>query len=197
LNRRVHATLDGMPRGPRRLDHRAASAVLAQGPTVTMSEVATQLGVAKPTLYRLAGSKEQLVRECVDAEAERLLDFLHGALADTEGASGLDMATAGLRAVERYADDSPGGFRLLFERRGPEAQDAVTRLEIRLAEMLRRNALQAGRSPRHTDLLGSALLGATVAIVSRALADGTPVDAEAVAGDFAAALESRDPQAAR
>ena len=160
-----------MLRGPRRLDHRAASSVLAEGwgATVTMAQVAARLGVAKPTLYRLAGSKEQLVRACVDAEAERLLDHLHGTLAEMDGAPALELATAGLRAVEAYARDSPGGFRLLFERRGPEAHEAVGRLEARLADLLRRNAHQAGPWPDRPDLLAAALLGGAAAVVSREL----------------------------
>src|SRR5688572_7278333 len=69
LNRPVHVRLDGVRR---QLDLRAASAVLAAGDEVTMDDVAAHLRVAKPTLYRLAGSKAQLIRACIDAEAERL-----------------------------------------------------------------------------------------------------------------------------
>lgn len=176
--------------GPRVLDHRAASSVLAEGwgATVTMAQVAASLGLAKPTLYRLAGSKDELVRICVDAETERLLDHLHRALSGLDGAPALELAAEGLRAVERYAADSPGGFRLLFERRGPDAHEALTRLEARLADLLRRNAQQAGRSPQRPDLLAAALLGAATAVVSRGLAQGRAIDAEVVAADFGAAL---------
>jgi AcrR family transcriptional regulator len=188
LNQRVHGTIWTMP--PRRLDYRTASNVLASGwgTTVTMAQVAASLGVAKPTLYRLAHSKEELLRACVDAEMERLLGHLHGSLSDMDGAAALEVAAEGLRAVERYATDSPGGFRLLFECRGPYAQEALNRLEARLAELLRRNAQQAGRSPKHPDLLASALLGAATAVVSRAVAQDAVIDAEAVAADFSAAL---------
>ena len=179
------------------LDHRAASSVLADGwgPTVTMAQVAARLGLAKPTLYRLAGSKEELVRICVDAETERLLDHLHRAMSGLDGAAALELAAEGLRAVERYAADSPGGFRLLFEQRGPHAHEALARLEARLADLLRRNAQQAGRSPRHPDLLAAALLGAAASIVSRGLAQGRAIDAEVVAADFSAALETPPEQA--
>src|SRR5688500_3810837 len=100
LNRTVHATIARMPRpmsptpdGPRTLDHRAASGLLAQdwGPAVTMARVAAGLGLAKPTLYKLAGSKEELVRLCVNAETERLLDHLHGALSGLAGAAALEL----------------------------------------------------------------------------------------------------------
>src|SRR3954466_8441613 len=110
LNRAVHATMAAMRR---RLDLRAAAAVLAEG-DVTMNVVAARLGVAKPTLYKLAGSRDELLRTCVETEAERLLGHLH---------EHDDV----VRAVAAYADDSPGGFRLLFGQRGPLAQDAVRR----------------------------------------------------------------------
>ena len=68
-----------------------------------------------------------------------------------------------------------GGLAKLFERRGPDVQDALRRLEARLAELLRR------RAPAHPDLLAAALLGAAAAVVSRAHADGRVVDADALA----------------
>jgi len=132
----------------RRLDLRAAAAVLADG-GVTMSEVAERLGVAKPTLYKLAGSRDALVRACVETETERLLGHLHETPDDV------------VHAVAAFADDSAGGFRLLFERRGPEADEAVRRLETRLAELARCDGLRA-----------AALLGGAAAVVSRARADG-------------------------
>ena len=131
----------------RRLDLRAAAAVLADG-EVTMSDVAGRLGVAKPTLYKLAGSREALVRTCVETEAERLLGHLH----EHDDA---------VRAMAAYADDSPGGFRLLFGRREAVAQEAVRRLETRLAEL-------RGVEP----LRAAAELGAASAVVARARADG-------------------------
>jgi AcrR family transcriptional regulator len=131
----------------RRLDLRAAAAVLADG-EVTMNDVAGRLGVAKPTLYKLAGSREELVRTCVETEAERLLGHLH----EHEDA---------VRAMAAYAEDSPGGFRLLFGRRDALAQEAVRRLETRLAEL-------RGLEP----LRGAAELGAAAAVVARARADG-------------------------
>ena len=119
-----------------------------------MAQVADRLGVAKPTLYKLAGSREQLVRTCVETEAARVLDHLYGRDA------GLAEVTS---ALEAYARDSPGGFRLLFERRGPDVEDALRRLETRLG-----------------GLRGAALLGAAAAIVSRARVDGVPARAPAL-----------------
>src|SRR6476646_8940858 len=105
-----------------RLDLRAAASALADGEP-TMAQIAERLGVAKPTLYKLAGSRDELVRTCVETEAERVLDHLYG------NDAGLAEVT---KALDAYAHDSPGGFRLLFERRGPDVEDAVRRLETRL-----------------------------------------------------------------
>lgn len=176
---------------PLKLDLQAAAAVLAEGgeAPVTMAQVADRLGIAKPTLYRLAGSKAQLVNACVEAETERVLNHLHAGLSGLGGAPAPELLAEGLRAVGRYARESPGGFRLLFEGRVPEARDTLRRLESRVAELLRANARQAGRGPQRPDLLAAALLGAAAAVVSRALADGVAIDADAVAADLTAALE--------
>jgi len=136
-----------------RLDLRAAAAALADGEP-TMAQVAERLGVAKPTLYKLAGSRDALLRACVETEAERVLDHLYGSEADL---------SAVIRALEAYARDSPGGFRLLFERRVPDGEDALRRLETRLG-----------------GLRGAALLGAAAAVVSRARVDGVPARAPAL-----------------
>jgi AcrR family transcriptional regulator len=131
----------------RRLDLRAAATALADG-DLTMAQVAEGLGVAKPTLYKLAGSRDALLRACVETEAERLLGHLHD-------------HPDPVRAVAAFAEDSPGGFRLLFERRGPEAGEAVRRVETRLAQLAGCDVLRA-----------AARLGGAAAVVSRARADG-------------------------
>ena len=136
-----------------RLDLRAAAAALADGEP-TMAQIAARVGVAKPTLYKLAGSREALVRVCVETEAERVLGHLHGRDGDLP---------AVVSALDAYASDSPGGFRLLFERRGPEVEGVLRRLETRLG-----------------GLRGAALLGAAAATVSRARAEGVQARAPAL-----------------
>ena len=139
-----------------RLDLRAAAAVLADGDP-TMAEIARRLGVAKPTLYKLVGSRGELVRACVETEAERVLGHLYERAGSERG---LAEVTA---ALDAYAGDSPGGFRLLFERRGPEAEAALRRLETWLG-----------------GVRGAALLGAAAAVVSRARAEGVTARAPAL-----------------
>src|SRR5689334_15499131 len=104
------------------LDLRAAAAALADGEP-TMTEVAARLGMAKPTLFKLAGSRAELVRSCVETEAERALGHLYE---HAGPAASLADVTA---ALDAYARDSPGGFRLLFEQRGPAVEASLRRLE--------------------------------------------------------------------
>jgi hypothetical protein len=88
----------------------------------------------------------------VETEAERLLGHLHAHEPSGEGV---------LAAVDAYERDSPGGFRLLFERRAAASEEALRRVEARLAEQAGGDVLRAaGR------------LGAAAAVVSRARADG-------------------------
>ncbi|MDQ3768674.1 MAG: TetR/AcrR family transcriptional regulator [Actinomycetota bacterium] len=128
----------------RTLDIRAASAALADGSPeqVTMAGVARALGVAKPTLYRLARSRAELIDACVETEGERLVEQLHAAFV-AEG--GLERSPGARvdHALERFAADSPGGFALLFGAVHPQARAAVRRAEDRLRDLLRR----AGEAP--------------------------------------------------
>ena len=130
-----------------------------------MAEIARRVGLAKPTLYRLARSRDELLTACVDAETERLHERLHSAF--TDPGYGGEAAEAVLLAVAGYADDSPGGFGLLFDRRVPDSRAAVRRLENRLADLLRRTGAAAAE-PVALELSAAALLGAASAVVVRA-----------------------------
>src|SRR5688500_12454840 len=109
----------------RNLDVRRASVALADE-AATMATIARAVGVAKPTLYRLATSREALIGLCADAEAERLIGHLHARRDDVDG------------AVRAFAADSPGGLVLLFGRGHAQGRAAVRRVEDRLAETLER-----------------------------------------------------------
>jgi AcrR family transcriptional regulator len=151
----------------RELDLREAASVLASE-DLTMAEIATRLGVAKPTLYRLARSRAELVQACVDAEAERLLDHLYAAFG--RGGSPLE---ATLDALRRHRADSPGGIRLLFGGRHPESRAAVRRIEDRTHDLLRREARAKNEDPPPPETARAAL-GAAAAVTLRALEDGEP-----------------------
>jgi AcrR family transcriptional regulator len=159
----------------RELDLRRAAEALAdeRDPALTMAAVARRVGVAKPTLYRLARSRAELIQACIDAEAERLLDQLYAAFGRGGGDGRLAVV---LDAFGRFRDDSPGGLRLLFGGRHPEARAAVRRVEDRVNDLLRREARAAGDDPPPAST-ASALIGAAAAVTLRALEDRAPVEA--------------------
>lgn len=144
----------------------------------TMAQVAAELDLAKPTLYKLSGSKDELLQACVDAETERLNGHLDDALLDIGEAGSVSAVVDG---VLRYAADSPGGFALLFERRGAQAGVALERVETRLAELL------DDQGP-----LAAALLGAASAVVSRTLRSGGAGDARALGRSLTASLAGKN-----
>jgi len=154
-----------MARPRKQLDFRAAAeALTAPGAeAATMAAIARRLDVAKPTLYRMAGSREELVQLCIDAEAERLLEQIHRA--------------GGIDGFLAFVGDSPAGFTLLFGGSYPQARQAVRRVENRLGEAMRRH----GVSDAQTHAAG--LLGLAAGVARRALEHGVSlrsVDLQAI-----------------
>jgi hypothetical protein len=129
-----------------------------------MSSVARHLGVAKPTLYRMAGSREELIHLAVNAEAERLLGHVH---------------RSGVRGLFDFAGDSPAGFLLLFGGRYPEARQAVRRVEARLAV-----ALTRADELENAELAAAGLLGMAAGIVRRSLEEERAVESERLGSVF-------------
>jgi AcrR family transcriptional regulator len=140
------------------MDFRAVAEALTD-PTlerVSMDAVARRLGVAKPTLYRMAGTRDELIAISIDAEAERLLEQIHH---------------RGLPGVFHFARGSPAGFVLLFGDRYPEARQAVRRVENRLAR-------------DSSEVVGAGLLGLVAGIARRAIEDGRLGEPEPLRSDF-------------
>jgi AcrR family transcriptional regulator len=147
-----------MARRRKQLDLRAVAAALSDPAFehASMAEVAARLGVAKPTLYRMAGSREELIAISIDAEAERLLEHVQ---------------RNGLAGVLHFARESPAGFVLLFGDRYPQARPAVRRVENRLAR-------------ESSEPVAAGLLGFMVGVVRRRMEDDAAVDAEPLGSDF-------------
>ena len=155
-----------MARRRKQLDLRAVAGALSDPAFehASMGEVAARLGVAKPTLYRMAGSREELIAISVDSEAERLLEHVH---------------RRGARGVLDFAADSPAGFSLLFGDRYPRARQAVRRVENRLATMI------DGRPGAPEPAIAAAgLLGLAAGLARRAVEEGVSVEAEQLGSDF-------------
>jgi AcrR family transcriptional regulator len=173
-----------MARPRKKLDLVAVAETLAatSADRVTMDRLADLLNVAKPTLYRMAGSREELIAICIDAEAERLLEYIHG------GGGGV---ASGFRAILRFADDSPSGFLLLFGGGYPEARMAVRRVESRLADLLKREARKKPHPDvAHPEVLAAGLVGLASGAARRAAEDHVPLDAEALAAELERVVSS-------
>jgi AcrR family transcriptional regulator len=178
-----------MPRPRKQLDFRAAAeALTAPGAeATTMDAIARRLEIAKPTLYRMAGSREELIAVCVDAEAERLLEQIHRGLGAPGAPPAKRMAEL-LRGLVRFAEDSPAGFRLLFGGRHPEARQAVRRVENRLRDVLARELRSSKRGGSEAALLAAGLLGLAAAVAGRAIEDGVPLESARLPGILGRAL---------
>jgi len=157
-----------MARTRKQLDLRAVAVVLTDPglARADMDVVAAALGVAKATLYRMAGSRDELIRLSIDSEGERLLEAVHH---------------HGLPGFFRFLSESPAGFLLLFGGRYPEARQAVRRVENHLARVL----------GLHDGAVAAGVLGMAAGVAQRALEDGaterTRSDFDAVA-NFAARI---------
>jgi AcrR family transcriptional regulator len=178
-----------MPPPRKQLDFRAAAeALTAPGAErATMAQIARRLDVAKPTLYRMAGSREELVQLCVDAEAERLLAQIHRGFGPAD-AQPAERLAEGFRGFFRFVQDSPAGFLLLFGGRYPEARQAVRRVENRLRDVLARETRGTGRGPAPADVLAAGLLGLGAGVARRTIEDGLALDAVHLPGMLGRAL---------
>jgi AcrR family transcriptional regulator len=128
----------------------------------SMAEIGRRLGVAKPTLYRMAGTREELIALTIEAEAERLLEHVH---------------RDGIAGFFEFACASPAGFALLFDGGHPQARQAVRRIENRLAATLPEDAGDARAA-------AAGLLALASGVTRRALEDGTLAEPERLRSDF-------------
>jgi hypothetical protein len=131
-----------------------------------MDAIAAHLGVAKPTLYRMAGSRDELVALSIDAEAERLLEAVH---------------RTGLAGLFEFAVEAPAGFRLLFGGRYPEARAAVRRVERRVGDLIAR---APGTTPADPDLASAGLVAMAARIALLIADDSKPADVERLRSAF-------------
>jgi AcrR family transcriptional regulator len=128
----------------------------------SMAEIGRRLGVAKPTLYRMAGTREDLIALTIEAEAEGLLEHVH---------------RHGLAGLFDFACASPAGFGLLFDGRHRDGRQAVRRVESRLAATLPEDL-----GDRRSAAAG--LLALAAGVTRRALEDGTLREPERLRSDF-------------
>jgi AcrR family transcriptional regulator len=144
------------PAHPAAVDLSALAGALAElgperAPTAALARAA---GVAKATLFARFGSREGVVRACVEHEAERLLDNVYG----SEDPGG---------GVAAYARES-AGWPLLLLARHPAAVAARTRVAARIAEE------GGGRAGLPPQVAAAAFLAAAAAVLESESAAAAP-----------------------
>jgi AcrR family transcriptional regulator len=119
---------------------------------VGIDEITAQAGMTKPALYRHFGSKDGMVEDCVEAEAQRLLATADALLADVgRGCDGL-RGLGRLFAVDPLTGEGRGLLLLNAAAEYPEADHPVRELVAGAMEALHARLLDAlcgqGAHPR-------------------------------------------------
>jgi AcrR family transcriptional regulator len=114
----------------------------------SMDELARRVGVSKPVIYALIGSKEELYRLCVERQAEKLAACITAATAsETEPAAQL---RAGSLAFFGFVGEHRRLWEALASEAGPFAAEAAgirQRQDDLVAMLLKRAAASLGVSP--------------------------------------------------
>lgn len=159
----------------------------------SMDELARRVGVSKPVIYDLVGSKEQLFGALVEAEAQALAAEVEGAVTtDTEPTQRL---YAGALAFFRFAERRRAAWDALYTADGAPVSAELTqvrRFHARaIAALLARGAEDLGKpaDPLLLDASAQAINGAFEALAEW-WRDHPQVSAETLAG-LATALVAR------
>jgi AcrR family transcriptional regulator len=140
----------------------AARQRIRAGEKLDMVALAAELGVARATVYRWSGDRDQLLADVVVAELQDLIGFAN-ARADGEGVRRLEGAVelfldllAGLPSLRSFLrNEGEGGLRMLTAPRGP----VRPRVVATVAEIID-GEVRAGRyrPPASPELLADAVI---------------------------------------
>lgn len=133
----------------------------------SMDELCRRVGVSKPVVYGLVGSKEALYRRCVDRMADELAARIAHAV-DSEAEPRAQVAAAAL-AFFRYVAERRRLWEALALDPGPFAADAAAvrdRQNLLVAALMATTAERAGAGgdPRWTAAVAGAVNGAIEAL---------------------------------
>ncbi|MGH7820977.1 MAG: TetR/AcrR family transcriptional regulator, partial [Candidatus Binatia bacterium] len=141
----------------------------------SMDDIARRAGFTKIVLYRQFGSKRDLFEAVVDAECERVIEYLFREYARALDLPLPEQIRVATRAFFEYAKKYPEGFRLLFLAGDPrdtvveaKVKAALRRVFDRIADMLRRGLRQYG-SPdgQVADVLATMTVGLVMVTIRR------------------------------
>jgi AcrR family transcriptional regulator len=133
----------------------------------SMDELARRVGVSKPVIYALVGSKEQLYRRCVEAESEQLAERI--AVAAGGEADPAGQVRAGVLAFFRFVEEHQRVWEVLAWDSAPFALEAA---QIRhrhtdlVTSLIATSAQRLGAElpPREVEVIAHALIGAIEAL---------------------------------
>jgi AcrR family transcriptional regulator len=150
----------------------AVRVIRAEGPEVTMDDIAAAAGVSKPIVYRNICDKDALVA----ALAERFVDRLDDAVerSTQDGAEGQAAFVASMRAALEVIDADRNLF-LFVTAGGPGTESVrhlVDRSSSRMIEQFTALRTAAGLDPRPARTWAYATVGAIQVVATMWLRDG-------------------------
>ena len=145
----------------------AERVIKAQGPDVSMSAIAADIGLTKPVVYRSLGDKAELSAALGGRVAERLA----GEIGDALGSSGSLRAVvaAAIDVFCRFVDEETNLYRFVVHgsigtrHTGLPEKSLVSRLGAEIGGALREALARADADPGIADTWAYAILGAVFA----------------------------------
>ncbi len=126
----------------------------------SMEELARRMGVSKPVVYELAGSKEQLFKDVMEAVSEELTARMTAAVASEQDLG--PRLHAGILAFLRFVQEQRAGWTaLLSMEAGPGTAEiaALRRAQARLVAAALSDGGPGSVEPERVDVLAHAING--------------------------------------
>ncbi len=131
----------------------------------SMGELARRMGISKPVVYELAGSKEELFRDVMAAVAEELAARVAAAVAAESELAG--KLHAGILAFLRFVEERRTGWSaLLSMEAGPGSAEvaAIRRGQVSLVAAMIADGVAGAAETRVAEALAHAINGAVEAV---------------------------------
>jgi AcrR family transcriptional regulator len=149
----------------------------AVGRAASLDAIAKRAGVAKPSMYELFASKDDLYDAAVAAEVERMVDFLQARREGGDASDAVARTRGRIAGIFEFAEARPAGVRLLSSASGElrSAREAgVERVAVLIRSDLARVGVDLGPS---ADVLATIVVAMVLDVGRRTVEEGWPVDA--------------------
>jgi AcrR family transcriptional regulator len=193
MTRNAYERRVGRPRGPtpdpavRRAEllDAAERVIRSRGPQVGMDDIAAEIGLTKPVVYRSLGDKGELTAALGERVSERLADQL--AQAQSEAAELRTIVSSSIDVFCRFVDEDTNLYRFIIHgsigtrHTGLMDKPMVLKLGEQIREVLAGALELAGADPQVADTWAYAMLGAVFAATEHWLHHRHTTRAELVA----------------